>query len=397
MNIQTLKEKGWIVYEVISGSHAYGTNVEGSDVDIRGVFIMPTEEMLGGLYFPQISDDNNDVVYYEIGRFIELLADGNPNMLELLNTPEDCIIIENPIFTNFFTDEVKSKFITKKLRHTFTGYAYSQIKKAQGLNKMMNWEEQKITRKDVLDFCYVQYGNKEGSVKFKHIFDTCDLDSLGLASVNNFPDIYSLYRLPKGTGGIISEDSNEVQLRSIPKDANFISYLRFDRAAYSTHCKDFRQYQEWLEKRNTQRYVDIQNHQQKIDGKNMLHTVRLLNMSVDISLGKGIVVRRPEAEYLKDIRKGVYDLNSILQSAEGMIEQINANFDNCDIPNGVDTGFKRDLLSTIRKDNLISYGWIKNPNQFFDDKVINLIRNTASNAEARRCVSYYLQRTNKNV
>ena len=119
---------------------------------------------------------------------------------------------------------------------------------------------------------------------------------------------------------------------------------RFDRAAYSTHCKDFKQYQEWLEKRNTQRYVDIQNHQQKIDGKNMLHTVRLLNMSVDISLGKGIVVRRPEAEYLKDIRKGVYDLNSILQSAEGMIEQINVNFDNCDIPNGVDPEFKRDNL-----------------------------------------------------
>jgi predicted nucleotidyltransferase len=383
MNIQTLKEKGWIVYEVISGSHAYGTNVEGSDVDIRGVFIMPTEEMLGGLYFPQISDDNNDIVYYEIGRFIELLADGNPNMLELLNTPSDCIKICKPEFTKHFTEDVKKKFITKKLRHTFTGYAYSQIKKAQGLNKMMNWEEQKVTRKDVLDFCYVQYGNREGAVKFKQIFDSNDLDSLGLAAVNNFPDTYSLYRLKKGTGGIISEDSNEVQLRSIPKEATFISYLRFDRNAYSTHCKDFRQYQEWLEKRNTQRYVDIENHQQKIDGKNMLHTVRLLNMSVDISEGRGIVVRRPEAEYLKDIRKGVYDLTSILGSAEGMIEKINSNFDNCDIPHGVDTDFRRDLLSAIRKDSLIASGWGKEP-IWLDDKTINFIRGSASNAEARR-------------
>ena len=115
----------------------------------------------------------------------------------------------------------------------------------------------------------------------------------------------------------------------------------------------------------------------------MLHTVRLLNMSVDISEGRGIVVRRPEAEYLKDIRKGVYDLTSILGSAEGMIEKINSNFDNCDIPHGVDTDFRRDLLSAIRKDSLIASGWGKEP-IWLDDKTINFIRGSASNAEARR-------------
>jgi predicted nucleotidyltransferase len=322
---------------------------------------MPTEDMLDGTYYPQISDENNDVTYYEIGRFIELLSDGNPNMLELLNTPPDCIKINKPIFDTFFPKEVKDKFITKKLRHTFTGYAYSQIQKANGLNKMMNWEADKVTRKDVLDFCYVLYGNKEGSVKFKNIFDKpADHKSLGLASVNNFPDTYSLYRLPNGVvGGIVSDDSNEVQLRSIPKEANFISYLRFDRNAYSTHCKDYRQYQEWLEKRNVQRYVDIENHKQKIDGKNMLHTIRLLNMSVDISTGKGIVVRRPEAEYLKDIRKGKYDLSAILDSAEGMIQQINDNFDKANLPHGVDVHFKKDLLKRIRVFNLDENGWTK--------------------------------------
>lgn len=361
MNIEMLKEKGWIVYEVISGSHAYGTNVEGSDVDIRGVFIMPTENMLDGTYYPQVSDDKNDAVYYEIGRFIELLCDGNPNMIELLNTPADCIKINKAEFATYFTESVKAKFITKKLRHTFTGYAYSQIQKAKGLNKMMNWEEQKITRKDVLDFCYVMYGNKEGSVKFKNIFDNpADHKSLGLASVNNFPDTYSLYRLPNGVvGGIVSDDSNEVQLRSIPKEANFISYLRFDRNAYSTHCKDYRQYQEWLEKRNVQRYVDIENHKQKIDGKNMLHVVRLLNMSVDISLGKGIIVRRPEAEYLKEIRKGVHDLDSILKSAEDMIQQIEDNFNKSNLPHGVDLDFKKSLLKTFRVDSLYNDGWGK--------------------------------------
>ena len=33
MNIQTLEDNNWIIFECISGSHAYGTNIEGSDVD----------------------------------------------------------------------------------------------------------------------------------------------------------------------------------------------------------------------------------------------------------------------------------------------------------------------------------------------------------------------------
>lgn len=27
MNLQQLRDKGWIIFEAISGSHAYGTNV----------------------------------------------------------------------------------------------------------------------------------------------------------------------------------------------------------------------------------------------------------------------------------------------------------------------------------------------------------------------------------
>ena len=83
------------LFLVIRGSHAYGTNIETSDTDFAGVFIQPMDDIMGFKYKQQINDDNNDIVIYEIRRFLELLASNNPTVLELLNTPEDCIIYKD--------------------------------------------------------------------------------------------------------------------------------------------------------------------------------------------------------------------------------------------------------------------------------------------------------------
>lgn len=378
MNLQQLRDSGWIVYECLTGSHAYGTNVEGSDKDYRGVFIQPTHTLLGTQYFPQIGDEKNDTTFYEIGNFIQLLAKGNPNMLELLNMPEECVVFKDPIWDKIFTAEVKQKFITTKLKHTFTGYAYSQIKKANSLDKMMNWEQQRVERKDVLDFCYILKEKEESELfphweRQNHRYDTgaygpkrvneykfipgfekftkpINRETIGLTSVNNFPDLYAAYYLESG-GGIVSESSNDVQLRSIPKNAPFLFYLRFNKTAYSQHCRDYKQYQDWLKARNVQRYVDIEGHGQQIDGKSLLHTVRLLNMSKDIAEGKGIIVRRPEAEYLKDIRKGKYNLQEIIDNADSIIEDIGRSFDSSGLPHEVSSKFINELITNIRIDN----------------------------------------------
>lgn len=368
MNIKQLRESGWIVLEVISGSHAYGTNIEGSDIDKKGIYIQPSQDVFAN-HIPQVSDEQNDTTFYEIGRFIELWAKGNPNVIEILNSPEDCIIYKHPIIDEYFPEEVKKLFITTKLRHTFSGYAHSQIKKAKGLEKLVNWDENKINRKDVLDFCYV-LGNKEESIPFKvwkdsisnaripsgpgrYLRISVDIESIGLAKVNNFVDMYSMYYLEEG-GGIISEDSNDVQLRNIPKNAPHIGYLRFDKNAYSTHCKDYKRYQTWLKERNDLRYQNIKDHGQNYDGKNLLHTVRLLNTVKDIAAGKGIIVRRPpeECEYLKSIRLGKVDLEEIYNKAESTVKEIDTLFDNSGLPREVHPKFVRRLITNIRMSQL---------------------------------------------
>lgn len=76
-----------ILFLTLSGSHAYGTNVEGSDIDIRGVAGSP--EILGFNHFEQAIDNRTDTVIYAVNKFVSLLAQGNPNIIELLgNDPE---------------------------------------------------------------------------------------------------------------------------------------------------------------------------------------------------------------------------------------------------------------------------------------------------------------------
>src|SRR6185295_11654130 len=81
-----------IVFECVAGSQAYGTSTSSSDEDIRGLFAVPATSYLSLMPPPeQISDGRGDVVYYSLRRFVELLTHANPNTLELLFMPDQCI------------------------------------------------------------------------------------------------------------------------------------------------------------------------------------------------------------------------------------------------------------------------------------------------------------------
>lgn len=131
--IADLKAQNLILFECISGSRAYGLDTPTSDTDIKGVFYLPKERFysLQSDYIPQVSNETNDIVYYELGRFVELLLQNNPNMMELLATPADKVLYRHPIMDSLKPDW----FISKLCEKTFAGFANSQIKKARGLNK----------------------------------------------------------------------------------------------------------------------------------------------------------------------------------------------------------------------------------------------------------------------
>ena len=387
------------LYLVIRGSHAYGTNIETSDVDYAGVFIQSIEDILGNTYKEQINDDTNDIVIYEIRRFLELLGSNNPTVLELLNTPEDCVIYKDPIFDMVL--ENSADFITKICAKSFGGYAKQQISKAKGQDKKQNWEKDKVTRKDVLDFVYVIEGEKSIPWKVWNQYKgnkKCEEKFIGAVNVPNARDVYTLYydqdsyerftdspidselirrffsklikplynKKHKGLGykGLIkvgdTDDekvlgkenagvSNQLRLSSIPKGEKPFCIITYNKDGYTQHCKDFKSYQEWLDNRNEARWIDVKSHGQKIDGKNMMHCMRLMQMAREIGEGKGINVRRENAKELISIRKGEVDLETLISKVQSEIVEIDGIFENSDLPEFVNLEMVNNLLISIRK------------------------------------------------
>jgi hypothetical protein len=144
--------------------------------------------------------------------------------------------------------------------------------------------------------------------------------------------------------------SNQLRLSSIPNGEKCLGVFSFNKDGYSEHCKDFSEYQEWLENRNEARYVETQEHGQRIDGKNMMHCMRLIRMATEIGEGKGIQVRREDREYLLSIRKGELDLDKLIEEADKAIENMDEIFDNSTLPNKVPKGLADALLVTIRRE-----------------------------------------------
>jgi uncharacterized protein len=347
ITIQTIKEKGWLLFECISGSRAYGTDLPNSDTDIKGVFVLPPSYYFGLHKIDQVSSEKNDEVYYELHRFAELLAKSNPGILEMLATPSDCILYCHPKFEVF----LKVNFLSKQCKDTFAGFAIAQIKKARGLNKKIN-KPIPLERKTPLDFCYVAH--EQGSMPLEQwlMKNNWDQANCGLVSIANMPGVYGLYYDATdslGFSGIVrSDQANEVALSSIPKDLPRAALMTFNKDAYSIHCKEHREYREWEENRNEDRYQNTLDHGKNYDAKNMMHTIRLLDMAVEI-LDRGILqVRRPNREHLLAIRQGQFSFDALMEEANQKMEDIERAFQRSKLPDVPSVDIIEDLLVATR-------------------------------------------------
>lgn len=188
LTIEWIKDNGLLVFEVITGSRAYGLDSEKSDTDIRGVFVLPKNMFYGLEYTEQVNNETNDIVYYELKRFMQLLAKNNPNILEMLSIPENFVLQKHAIIEMLKPDI----FLSKLCEQTFANYAYTQIKKAYGLEKKIVNPVDK-DRKSVLDFCFV-YEEKE-AIPLKKYIETTGIGQhkMGLTVIPHLKDCYNLF------------------------------------------------------------------------------------------------------------------------------------------------------------------------------------------------------------
>ncbi len=313
MDIQQIKNRKLILFECISGSKAYGLDTPESDTDIKGVFVLPKEEFFCMNYIPQISNKSNDIVYYELGRFLELLSYNNPNILELLNTNKTEINIKSSIIESIDS----SKILSKLCKNSFGKYAISQIKKSRGLNKkILNPIDKE--KKSVLDFCYISLNNRSIGLKEYLKYNNFEQENCGLIKIPNMRNLFGLYHsieIPY-KGIIKNENSNDIALSSIPKGESQLTLLYFNLEGYSTYCKEYREYWAWVEKRNEKRFENTISHGKNYDAKNMMHVFRLLDMAIEIGKEGIVNPKRPNRDYLLSIKNGEHDYEELLKLAE---------------------------------------------------------------------------------
>ncbi len=335
MTVDTIHTDSTVLFECVAGSRAYGLNTHTSDTDIRGVFAPPASRFFGLHAVDQVNSNDNNVVYFELRRFVELLAKNNPNVIELLGVDEEFIQVCHPLFKLL----TPALFLSKRCLETFGRYAHTQIRKAQGLNKkVLNPVSEK--RKHVVDFCYVLHGYGSKLLADWLTANNYEAERCGLVRIPHFRDVYAIFHDATGLHGfrgiVAKSNSDDVATSTIPDYMQPVGTLSFNRDAYSRYCRDYTAYHTWVQKRNEERYRSTIEHGKNYDAKNMMHVFRLLGMAEDIARYGEIRTRRTDRTELLAIRSGVYSYQELTDRAEQIMVDLEESYRSADLPDAPD-------------------------------------------------------------
>ena len=398
-NIDYIIKNNMLGYKYLRGSWSHGIGVEGkSDYDYGGVFFAPKEMILGlrSNYVEQVSDEKNDETYYEFGRWIELLLKSNPTALESLFIDKKFVIGDvHPAIQHIIDN--KEKFLCKEAFNPLIGYSIAQIRRATGYNKKCNIPED-FQRRDILDFCCTF--KNQGSQPIKEFLSENNLDQkyCGLVNIPNMRDTYGVYydfaayfkfedidwydvsfqsggvKYPWSNfiseayankisdrihnkefyhySGIVHPDeiekSNTVRLSSIPKGETPICFMNYNKDGYASHCKDYKEWDEWKKNRNQIRFSDNKGY--NFDAKNMCETVRLIHTGIELARdGVFNVERTWDRDFLLNIKNHNVSYEEISKYIKGKKEEFDELITKSNLPDTIDYNEINNLLIESRK------------------------------------------------
>lgn len=300
-----------IIYLTLSGSIGYGTNLDNSDIDLRGITIERKENIYGFQSFEQFEDAETDTVIYGLKKFVSLALKGNPNILELLGTKDEHIIYMNKY--GELLRKNRELFLSKKVIYTFGNYATAQLRRLQN-----------ALARD-------QYPQEE---KEKHLLNTIN------NQMNHFSSNYTEFS--KGSIKLYIDKSDKKEIESeILMDINIDKYpLRDFISIYSEMSNIIRDYDK-LNNRNRKK------DESKLL-KHAMHLIRLLIMGTEILETHEInTYREKEHDLLIDIRKGKYSYDELFKLVELYDFGFKEAAVNTTLPKEPDEGQVEELLISL--------------------------------------------------
>lgn len=253
----------------LGGSHAYGTNIATSDLDIRGCSLNSKQEILTNENFEQFTNEETDTVIYSFNKLVQLLSNCNPNTIEILGLKPEHYIFKTDIGQMLIDNS--HMFLSKIAIHSFGGYANQQLRRLD--NKANRFEDQAKREFHMLN----SIKNAEYDYKRKYFYYSDDAIKLYLDNAVN------------------EEFDKEIFM-----DINLKHYpLRDYKCMWSEMNNIIKEYGK-IGQRNKKAIEH-----NKL-AKHQMHLIRLYLMAFDILEKEQIITYRPEHDFLMNIRNGKY-------------------------------------------------------------------------------------------
>jgi predicted nucleotidyltransferase len=350
------------IFATVTGSRAYGTSRPESDADVRGVAVAPLNYSTGFLHnFEQAETvdlkfwskilqrdrwgrgsgiiggrmmlgfedgsivEADDTQIMDFQKFCKLASGANPNLIEQLFIPEKHWLLTTPAWEKVM--ESRQLFISKKVRHTFSGYAMSQLKRMRTHRRWLTNPPKKQPER-------ADFGLSDNHpIPPDQWRAAASLIERRITDWMLNPDeeipVTVLDRMREAMTDLVASILTDVKLDLDPETAmfraagrqlgfsdNFIAHLDSERK-YRGAKMEWKQYQTWKTERNPMR-AELEA-KYGMDTKHASHLVRLMRMGIEVLKTGNLIVDRSvagDAEELRAIRNGLWTYEMIERFAE---------------------------------------------------------------------------------
>jgi uncharacterized protein len=271
-----------LIFETVHGSTAYGLAREGSDVDVKGIFVGPPSWFFSPQVSPEQIDMSADHVRYDVRKFFRLAMDANPTFLEIVFAPEKHHLHVNE--SGRLLIDQRKLFLSRRVAKRFGGYAMGQLKRIRTHRSHLLSPPNSIPTRE----------------EFK-LPDRTVIPADQLAAAEQLIEQNDL------AGADIS--------------TNFLELLHRERR-YKAAMTDWQNYQAWLKGRNPSR--SALEAKFGYDTKHAMHLVRLQRMAIEALTTGELNVHRTDRDELLAIRDGVWSFEELEAQAGARQDDINA-------------------------------------------------------------------------
>ena len=407
-----LNEVPNLIVTHLAGSHAYGTNIATSDVDVRGMFCAKPEQIRTPFHpIREVTlEDHEDGKLFELTNYMKLYLDANPNVLETLWVDRDVLQHTTPAYDILRMHN--KALLSRKVAFTYSGYALAQYKRLKNHNANQNrmwilFELKSILQNalndNLITGSWINYRFGTEMCRYLGVDETgnTDIDSVAVAdlvtrynknTMLQMSDVESFYAPVRkdyvkmlhnySSVKLFKRDFDIKQFRNgyamIPFGDNTYGLIHHDSVLYNNdgamHKTDItaemqQQPPLMILKLIEQQYVldrdahhnfwEWRNNRNATraameasfgyDGKAAMHTVRLLRTAKEVLETGEIKVRRADAAELLAIRNGEWSYQELMEYVNTMDTEIRGScYTKSDLPYKPDLRIATSVLMNVQ-------------------------------------------------